>query len=86
VHPKIERSDLDGKNRHTIITKHLKSPSSIKADIFDKRIYWIDSLSEDILSATYEGRDIKMIARISRSVLFDIAIYKVFFVGFCFFK
>ncbi|XP_053402389.1 low-density lipoprotein receptor-related protein 4-like [Mercenaria mercenaria] len=75
-HPKIERSDLKGQNRHTIISQHMVSPLSIEADIYGNRIYWIDSYTESILSATYDGSDIKLITRTPRSVYFDLAIYK----------
>lgn len=74
-HPKIERSDLKGENRHTIVSKHLKSPISIETDVIDKRIYWIDESS--ILSATYKGRDIISVRRIPESSLFDLATFRV---------
>ncbi|XP_060584429.1 prolow-density lipoprotein receptor-related protein 1-like [Ruditapes philippinarum] len=75
-HPKIERSDLKGDNRHTIVSKHLQSPLTLEADIFDKRIYWIDSLSESILSSTYDGNDVMTIQKIPNSGLFDLAIFR----------
>ncbi|XP_053384765.1 low-density lipoprotein receptor-related protein 6-like [Mercenaria mercenaria] len=75
-HPKIERSDLKGNNRHTLITKHLVSPLSMEADIFGKRIYWTDTYTHSLLSATYNGKDMRMIASVPNSVLFDLAIYK----------
>ncbi|XP_053402898.1 low-density lipoprotein receptor-related protein 4-like [Mercenaria mercenaria] len=75
-HPKIERSDLKGKDRRTLITKHMVSPLSMEADIFGKRIYWIDSYTHSLFSATYDGKDMRMIASVPNSVLFDLAVYK----------
>lgn len=71
-HPKIERSDLMGQNRHTIITQNLQSPLSMDVDIVGKRIYWIDSLTESVLSAKYDGSDVTMITRVTDSTLLDI--------------
>ncbi|XP_053402894.1 low-density lipoprotein receptor-related protein 2-like [Mercenaria mercenaria] len=75
-HPKIERSDLMGRSRHTIVSKYLESPLTLEADIFGKRIYWIDSKQESILSTTYNGEDVILIQRIPNSKLFDLAIYR----------
>ncbi|XP_053387383.1 low-density lipoprotein receptor-related protein 1-like isoform X2 [Mercenaria mercenaria] len=75
-HPKIERSDLMGMSRHTIFSKYLESPFTLEADIFGKRIYWIDSKYESILSTTYNGEDVILIQRIPNSMLFDLAIFR----------
>ncbi|XP_053402895.1 low-density lipoprotein receptor-related protein 4-like [Mercenaria mercenaria] len=75
-HPKIERSDLMGRSRHTIFSKYLESPLTLEVDIFGKRIYWIDSKQESILSTTYNGEDVISIQRIPNSVLFELAIFR----------
>ncbi|XP_053386904.1 low-density lipoprotein receptor-related protein 1-like isoform X3 [Mercenaria mercenaria] len=75
-HPKIERSDLMGMSRHTIYSKYLVSPLTLEADIFGKRIYWIDSEQQSILSSTYNGEDVISIRRIPNSMLFDLAIFR----------
>lgn len=76
-HPKIERSDMLGNDRHTIVTKHLVSPLSMEADRTTRRIYWIDSYTQSLLSASYEGEVVNMVTRVPTSTLFDIAIFRV---------
>ncbi|WAR11531.1 LRP2-like protein [Mya arenaria] len=56
-HPKIERSNLLGGQRKTLITSRLANPLSLEADLLSKRIFWIDSITENIESATYDGED-----------------------------
>ncbi|XP_052816817.1 low-density lipoprotein receptor-related protein 4-like [Mya arenaria] len=75
-HPKIERSNLLGGQRKTLITSRLANPLSLEADLLSKRIFWIDSITENIESATYDGEDRKIIKRIVFSILFDLAIYR----------
>lgn len=76
-HPKIERSDLGGKKRKTIVTENLISPLTLEADIFEKRIFWIDSYTEAILSTPYDGGKVTQIQRIPNSFLLDLGIFRV---------
>ncbi|XP_060607013.1 prolow-density lipoprotein receptor-related protein 1-like isoform X2 [Ruditapes philippinarum] len=76
-HPKIERSDLQGRNRHTIVnSKYLYSPMAMDADIYGQRIYWLDTITEALLSSTYDGDDVRVIHRLSDTILFDLAVYR----------
>ncbi|KAH3846811.1 hypothetical protein DPMN_089118 [Dreissena polymorpha] len=76
LHPKIERSDMAGRDRKTLITNGLISPISMETDIKHKRIYWIDTHTENIESSKYDGSDRVTLARITLSTLFDIAIFR----------
>ncbi|XP_045191660.2 prolow-density lipoprotein receptor-related protein 1-like [Mercenaria mercenaria] len=80
-HPKIERATTMGGDRHTIIPNRnqkspLVSPLSMEVDIKEKRIFWIDSSTEAILSADYEGQDIIEIRKVPGSTLLDIGIFR----------
>ncbi|XP_052273216.1 low-density lipoprotein receptor-related protein 2-like [Dreissena polymorpha] len=76
LHPKIERSDMAGRGRKTLITDGLISPISMETDIANKRIYWIDTVTENIESSKYDGTDRVTLKRITLSTLFDLAIFR----------
>ncbi|KAH3846670.1 hypothetical protein DPMN_088972 [Dreissena polymorpha] len=76
LYPKIERSDMAGRDRKTLITKGLISPISLETDIANKRIYWIDTATENIESSKYDGTDRLTLKRITLSTLFDLAIFR----------
>ncbi|XP_060608033.1 low-density lipoprotein receptor-related protein 8-like [Ruditapes philippinarum] len=71
---KIERSDLTGRNRKTIVSKGVTSPGQMTVDIADKRIYWIHV--EAIHSANYDGTGPRHITRYGVSTLHDLAIFR----------
>lgn len=47
------------------------------ADIHGQRIYWLDSVSDNLLSANYDGSDVQVITGFGNAALFDLAVYKV---------
>ena len=42
---RIERADMDGKNREVIINNGLEQPSGLTLDIENEVIYWVDTKS-----------------------------------------
>ena len=72
---KIERSDLAGRNRKTIVSEGLTSPGQVTVDIVGKRLYWIHL--EALHSAKYDGSGGTHITRFDVSTLHDLAIFRV---------
>ena len=55
---KIERADMDGKNRIAIVTRHVGSPMSVVVDNptgLGGRIYWTDSFHGAIETTDLHG-------------------------------
>jgi hypothetical protein len=50
---------------------------AMDADIYGQRIYWLDTITEALLSSTYDGDDVRVIHRLSDTILFDLAVYRV---------
>ena len=42
ITPRIEVSDLDGSNRHTLIDKDILFPTSLVMDHMNHRLFWLD--------------------------------------------
>lgn len=58
VEPKIERANLMGENRKTILShEHVKWTSSIAVDPTIERIFWVDMSSHRICSSDIHGND-----------------------------
>ena len=53
--PKIERADMDGENRMTLISDGLLQPFGITVDYEELRIYWCDSGNNFIEHASLDG-------------------------------
>jgi hypothetical protein len=53
--PMIERADMDGENRMSIVTVDLLQPFGITVDYDSLRIYWCDSGSNSIQYASLDG-------------------------------
>ena len=51
----IERADMDGENRMSIVTVDLLQPFGITVDYDSLRIYWCDSGSNSIQYASLDG-------------------------------
>ena len=75
--PKIERALLDGTERFTFDIDGLVTPESLEADIFEQRVYIVDTGAEKILSCDYNGKDSKSLRRLSNSILTDVAVFRV---------
>ncbi|XP_052818651.1 low-density lipoprotein receptor-related protein 2-like [Mya arenaria] len=75
-HPKIERGDMTGKNRHTIVSNNLLAPKTLEVDTVARRLFWIDRDKSTIESVTFDGTDRQTLRRIPYGLLWDLAIYK----------
>ena len=58
----IECSDLDGRNRRSVITRDVKNPFAIA--VFEEKVYWSDPISKIVTSANkFTGSDRKILIR-----------------------
>ncbi|XP_053402379.1 prolow-density lipoprotein receptor-related protein 1-like [Mercenaria mercenaria] len=76
VYPRIEYSNLDGSSRHILIANLTKNPSSLEVDTVEQRIYWIDKNVDAILTTTYSGQRIDKIRTLTRTILYDMALFR----------
>lgn len=75
--PKIEKSDLLGQNRETLVTENLFSPVTLEADTDARRLYWIDTEREEVQFVNYNGTERHVVVRVPSAALFDIGIFRV---------
>lgn len=57
--PKIERADMDGTNRKSIVTDSIYWPNGLTLDYTASRIYWADAKHHVIESILFDGSDRK---------------------------
>ena len=74
---RIERATLVGGDRRTIVSQGLLYPISIDIDISESRIIWVDSSRDTLESSDFEGKNRKVIRRLSGFEFLDLSIYKV---------
>lgn len=55
--PKIEKAEMDGKNRKSIVTETLFWPNGLTIDYTTNRIYWADAKHNVIETALFDGSD-----------------------------
>lgn len=55
--PKVERIEMDGSNRMSIITESVFWPNGLTVDYTADRIYWADAKHHVIESAKMDGSD-----------------------------
>lgn len=55
--PKIERIEMDGKNRKSIITESIIWPNGLTIDYTANRIYWADAKHHVIESSKLDGME-----------------------------
>lgn len=55
--PKIERIEMDGSNRRSIITESVFWPNGLTLDFTSDRIYWADAKHNVIETALFDGND-----------------------------
>ncbi|KAH7983823.1 hypothetical protein HPB52_014598 [Rhipicephalus sanguineus] len=72
----IERSNMDGTARVALLTDKILWPCSITIDAVHKRIYWSDANKNVIESATYDGKDRKVVRGAGLSSPFSIALFE----------
>ena len=54
--PKIEKLTLTGRNRHIIISTHIRWPNGLTIDYATSRLYWVDAFFDKIETSDLEGR------------------------------
>ncbi|VVD03450.1 unnamed protein product, partial [Leptidea sinapis] len=59
--PKIERSDMDGSRRKSVIVDNIFWPNGLTIDYMESKIYWADAKHHVIEKASFDGRDRKRI-------------------------
>ena len=60
--PKIERADMDGSNRKSVIVSEIFWPNGLTIDYMDSKIYWADAKHHVIERATFDGRERKRVS------------------------
>lgn len=61
--PKIEVSEMDGRNRQSIITEGVFWPNGLALDYAIDRLYWTDAKHHAIESAKLDGSDRRKVLR-----------------------
>ncbi|XP_022829670.1 low-density lipoprotein receptor-related protein 4 [Spodoptera litura] len=59
--PKIERADMDGSRRKSIIVDKIFWPNGLTIDYTESKIYWADAKHHVIEKASFDGRDRKKV-------------------------
>ncbi|XP_013175419.1 PREDICTED: low-density lipoprotein receptor-related protein 4 isoform X2 [Papilio xuthus] len=59
--PKIERTDMDGKRRRSIIFDNIFWPNGLTIDYVESKIYWADARHHVIEKASFDGKDRKRV-------------------------
>ena len=56
----IEFSDLNGNNRHSVVTHNVKNPFAIA--VFEDKLYWTESVSKTVISVNkFTGVDRRVV-------------------------
>jgi low-density lipoprotein receptor-related protein 4 len=61
--PKIERADMDGSRRKSVIVDRIFWPNGLTIDYMESKIYWADAKHHIIEKATFDGRERKRVRR-----------------------
>ena len=54
-HPKIERAELDGSHRITLVNSSVAWPNGITIDFHEQKIYWADAKLDKIEAMNLDG-------------------------------
>ena len=60
---KVERSALDGQERHTVVDSKIVYPYGITVDFANEHIYWVDTYLDYIERCDYAGQNRKTVLR-----------------------
>lgn len=55
--PKIERSNLDGSERMTLVSSNLVWPNGVALDLVKEKVYWCDAKTDKIEFANMDGSE-----------------------------
>lgn len=70
--PKIERVEMDGSNRKSIVTESVFWPNGLTVDYTSNRLFWADAKHKVIETANFDGSERKKV--ISRGLAHPFAI------------
>ena len=75
--PKIERSNMDGSDRFSMVTTRIKWPNGITIDYTTTRVYWVDAYRNTIESMSINGNDRQLILSNDKHLLhpFGVAVH-----------
>lgn len=59
--PKIERADMDGSKRKSIIVDQIFWPNGLTIDYIESKIYWADAKHHVIERAQFDGQNRKKV-------------------------
>lgn len=59
--PKIERADMDGSRRKSVIIDQIFWPNGLTIDYTESKIYWADAKHHVIERAMFDGQDRKKV-------------------------
>ena len=70
VNPKLERADLTGENRKTVINfaAGWYYPMSVVIDYEVQRIYWMDAIQNYIYSVNFDGKNRRYLHYIEQNI------------------
>ena len=60
-----------------LVNNSVLYPSAVVADSAEERIYWVDRIRETIETVTYDGTDRRLVRRITNTLFYDIALFRV---------
>ena len=61
---KIEQADMNGDNRHVLVTKDIMWPNGLTVDLQNNRLYWCDSYFNTIASISLDESDAQKLVRV----------------------
>lgn len=61
--PKIERADMDGSRRKSVIVDKIFWPNGLTIDYTDSKIYWADAKHHVIEKASFDGHYRKRVSK-----------------------
>ncbi|ESO96765.1 hypothetical protein LOTGIDRAFT_51280, partial [Lottia gigantea] len=59
---KIERTNMDGSDRHKLVIKKIVHPNGLALDYVNKHVYWADSFLDYVERVDYDGHNRRVIA------------------------
>ncbi|XP_041374759.1 low-density lipoprotein receptor-related protein 2-like [Gigantopelta aegis] len=72
--PKIERSNLDGSKQVVIVVNGISYPRDLVVDITTHRLFWVDSVVDQVQSVSFSGGD-RQVIRSNLPSPFGIAVF-----------
>ena len=60
-HPKIERAELDGSHRITLVNTSVAWPNGITIDFHEQKLYWVDAKLDKIEIMNLDGSNRRVI-------------------------